>query len=137
MSGFWIGGHSWNERVCSASGDERGKRDGMVGKGRKAGKKQAHTDRHREVERRLPGSRVSVREDDRVPDEELPHSMFGVRLLRRRFSSASLFFLVGLLGLLELPRDVLREVDCVRVCDDDERGSGMTSTRPPLGGMIT
>lgn len=79
---------------------------------------------------------MSVRDDDRVPDDELPHSMFGVRLLRRRFNSASLFFLVGLLGLLELPRDVLRDVDCVRVCDD-ERGSGMTSTRPPFGGMMT
>lgn len=111
--------------------------DGTGRWGTRAGKKQAHTDRHREVERRLPGSRVSVRPDDRVPDDELPHSMVGVRLLRRRFNSASLFFLVGLLGLLELPRDVLREVDCVRVCEDDERGSGMTSTRPPFGGMIT
>ena len=98
--------------------------------------RQGRSDRHREVERRLCGSRVSVRLVEREPDEEWPHSTFGVRLVSSRFRSASLLFLVGLLALLPLLREVDRDADCERECDD-VRGSGTTSTRPPFGGMIT
>lgn len=93
---------------------------------------QAGTDRHREVERRLPGSRLRVRAEDREPDE-FPHSTFGVRVVRRRLRNASFVFFVGLPVL----RDVLRDVDCEREWYAVPCESVTMSIRRPLGGMMT